>query len=387
MGEEFKNTFDSFIKDIIIKIQDKSILGEIQKKYDDLTEQYYKLTILTKEEFESIDNDITNYENLLKEKQQKIDDLNQEILTQKNGYENKINSLNEEMKKTETSENETKEIVIKYNELDNKYRCCMNDNIELSVKIKDDEKKYNQLQNDYKKIKKENFEKFELINDLQRETKLKDKTIEELSQKITKFSISNSDLEKKNKELTIETTSKKIYYENQIATLKKQIEQLSSSNYTFAKENGEVQTQLKDFQIYTNMVRAKITRLDEKDFSILEIMSQRAEKAEIDNQHLQIENNELNNEIKKLKNKLEPLENITLMTLKNEIGTSENFEKSKIENFSKEDIKEIEEIKNQPNKLLEMLIVIKNENLHLKSQIKDLSVECNQRLRDNSNKI
>ena len=89
----------------------------------------------------------------------------------------------------------------------------MNDNIELSVKIKDDEKKYNQLQNDYKKIKKENFEKFELINDLQRETKLKDKTIEELSQKITKFSISNSDLEKKNKELTIETTSKKIYYE------------------------------------------------------------------------------------------------------------------------------------------------------------------------------
>ena len=387
MGEEFKNTFDSFIKDIIIKIQDKSILGEIQKKYDDLTEQYYKLTILTKEEFESIDNDITNYENLLKEKQQKIDDLNQEILTQKNGYENKINSLNEEMKKTEKSENETKEIVIKYNELDNKYRCCMNDNIELSVKIKDDEKKYNQLQNDYKKIKKENFEKFELINDLQRETKLKDKTIEELSQKITKFSISNSDLEKKNKELTIETTSKKIYYENQIATLKKQIEQLSSSNYTFAKENGEVQTQLKDFQIYTNMVRAKITRLDEKDFSILEIMSQRAEKAEIDNQHLQIENNELNNEIKKLKNKLEPLENITLMTLKNEIGTSENFEKSKIENFSKEDIKEIEEIKNQPNKLLEMLIVIKNENLHLKSQIKDLSVECNQRLRDNSNKI
>ena len=387
MGEEFKNTFDSFIKDIIIKIQDKSILGEIQKKYDDLTEQYYKLNILTKEEFESIDNDITNYENLLKEKQQKIDDLNQEILTQKNSYENKINSLNEEMKKIEKSENETKEIVIKYNELDNKYRCCMNDNIELSVKIKDDEKKYNQLQNDYKKIKKENFEKFELINDLQRETKLKDKTIEELSQKITKFSISNSDLEKKNKELTIETTSKKIYYENQIATLKKQIEQLSSSNYTFAKENGEVQTQLKDFQIYTNMVRAKITHLDEKDFSILEIMSQRAEKAEIDNQHLQIENNELNNEIKKLKNKLEPLENITLMTLKNEIGTSENFEKSKIENFSKEDIKEIEEIKNQPNKLLEMLIVIKNENLHLKSQIKDLSVECNQRLRDNSNKI
>ena len=55
MSEEFKNTLDSFIKEIIIKIQDKSTLGEIQNKYNDLTEQYYNLTILSKEEFESID--------------------------------------------------------------------------------------------------------------------------------------------------------------------------------------------------------------------------------------------------------------------------------------------------------------------------------------------
>ena len=63
MSEEFKNTLDSFIKEIIIKIQDKATLGEIQNKYNDLTEQYYNLTVLSKEEFESIDNDITNYEN------------------------------------------------------------------------------------------------------------------------------------------------------------------------------------------------------------------------------------------------------------------------------------------------------------------------------------
>ena len=375
------------IKEIIIKIQDKSTLGEIQNKYNDLTEQYYNLTVLSKEEFESIDNDLSNYENLIKEKEKIIEDLNIQISSQKKEYEDKINLFLDDMKKKEQLEYENQQIKIKYNELENKYRCCNNDNIQLSIKIKEDEVKLSKFENENKKIKKENFEKFETLNELQREAKLKERSIDDLTQKITKFSTLNVELEKKNKQLTTEVSSKKIYYENQINTLKKQIEQLSNSNYTLTKENNEIQNQLKDFQIYTSMVKAKTTRIDEKDFSILEIMSQRAEKAEIDNQHLQIENNELNNEIKKLKNKLEPLENITLMTLKNEIGTSENFEKSKIENFSKEDIKEIEEIKNQPNKLLEMLIVIKNENLHLKSQIKDLSVECNQRLRDNSNKI
>ena len=134
------------------------------------------------------------------------------------------------------------------------------------------------------------------------------------------------------------------------------------------------------------MVKANITKLDEKDFSILEIMSQRAQKAEIEFQNLQILNNELNNENNKLKKKLEPLENIALMSLKNDIDNLE-YQKNKIENFSKEDIDEIEHIKNKPEKLLEMLIILKGENLKLQSQIKDLSIECNQRLRNNSNKI
>ena len=134
------------------------------------------------------------------------------------------------------------------------------------------------------------------------------------------------------------------------------------------------------------MVKANITKLDDKDFSILEIMSQRAQKAEIEFQNLQILNNELNNENNKLKKKLEPLENIALMSLKNDIDNLE-YQKNKIENFSKEDIDEIEHIKNKPEKLLEMLIILKGENLKLQSQIKDLSIECNQRLRINSNKI
>ena len=388
MSEEFKNTLDSFIKEIIIKIQDKSTLGEIQNKYNDLTEQYYNLTVLSKEEFESIDNDLSNYENLIKEKEKIIEDLNIQISSQKKEYEDKINLFLDDMKKKEQLEYENQQIKIKYKELENKCRCCNNDNIQLRIKIKEDEVKLSKFENENKKIKKENFEKFETLNELQREAKLKERSIDDLTQKITKFSTLNAELEKKNKQLTTEVSSKKIYYENQINTLKKQIEQLSNSNYTLTKENNEIQNQLKDFQIYTSMVKAKTTRIDEKDFSILEIMSQRAEKAELEIINLRKLNEDLNDEIKILKKKIEPLENMCLINLKNEIDGNKdinnNISHNIIENLSQDDISQIEQIKNEPKKLLEMIFQLKNENINLYTQMKEITIECNQRLRNKS---
>lgn len=383
MGEEFKNTLDSFIKDIILKIPDKSILREMENKYNDLTEQYYKLTVLSKEELESLDNDMTNYENLIKEKDKNIEDLNNQLSTQKKEYEDKINLFLQDIKRNEQYEYENQQLKTKYTELENKYRACNNDNIQLSIQVKDDEMTITKLQNENKKIKKENFEKFENLNELQRDSKLKERTIEELNQKLTKISSSTSELEKKNKELTTELTSKKIYYENQIITLKKQIDQLSNSNYTLTKENNEIQNQLKDFQIYTSMVKVKKTKIDEKDFSIIEIMSQRAEKAEYDNLLLKNINDELKNQILELKKKIEPMESITLLNVKNDIkdnGESNN------NNFSQDDINEIEKIKNEPKELLDMIFKLKNENIYLHNELKNITIECNQRLRDKSKK-
>ena len=383
MGEEFKNTLDTFIKEIILKIPDKSILGEMENKYNDLTEQYYKLTVLSKEELESLDNDMTNYENLIKEKDKNIEDLNNQLSTQKKEYEDKINLFLQDIKRNEQYEYENQQLKTKYTELENKYRACNNDNIQLSIQVKDDEMTITKLQNENKKIKKENFEKFENLNELQRDSKLKERTIEELNQKLTKISSSTSELEKKNKELTTELTSKKIYYENQIITLKKQIDQLSNSNYTLTKENNEIQNQLKDFQIYTSMVKVKKTKIDEKDFSIIEIMSQRAEKAEYDNLLLKNINDELKNQILELKKKIEPMESITLLNVKNDIkdnGESNN------NNFSQDDINEIEKIKNEPKELLDMIFKLKNENIYLHNELKNITIECNQRLRDKSKK-
>ena len=383
MGEEFKNTLDTFIKEIILKIPDKSILGEMENKYNDLTEQYYKLTVLSKEEFESLDNDMTNYENLIKEKDQNIEDLNNQLSTQKKEYEDKINLFLQDIKRNEQYGYENQQLKTKYTELENKYRACNNDNIQLSIQVKDDEVKITKLENENKKIKKENFEKFENLNELQRDSKLKERTIEELTQKLTKISSSTSELEKKNKELTTELTSKKIYYENQIITLKKQIDQLSNSNYTLTKENNEIQNQLKDFQIYTSMVKVKKTKIEEKDFSIIEIMSQRAEKAEYDNLLLKNINDELKNQILELKKKIEPMENITLLHVKNDI--SDNGESNK-NDFSQDDIYEIEKIKNEPKELLDMIFKLKNENIYLHNELKNITIECNQRLRDKSKK-
>ena len=383
MGEEFKNTLDTFIKEIILKIPDKSILGEMENKYNDLTEQYYKLTVLSKEEFESLDNDMTNYENLIKEKDQNIEDLNNQLSTQKKEYEDKINLFLQDIKRNEQYGYENQQLKTKYTELENKYRACNNDNIQLSIQVKDDEMTITKLQNENKKIKKENFEKFENLNELQRDSKLKERTIEELNQKLTKISSSTSELEKKNKELTTELTSKKIYYENQIIILKKQIDQLSNSNYTLTKENNEIQNQLKDFQIYTSMVKVKKTKIEEKDFSIIEIMSQRAEKAEYDNLLLKNINDELKNQILELKKKIEPMESITLLNVKNDIkdnGESNN------NNFSQDDINEIEKIKNEPKELLDMIFKLKNENIYLHNELKNITIECNQRLRDKSKK-
>jgi chromosome segregation ATPase len=379
MSDELKNKLDTFVKNIIVKLNNKEDIPEIQKEYDELIEFYEEFSILTNEEFASLDKAMNNYDSSIKDLQEQINILK----IQKKTDEEKIKSLIKELEDNKELKEKFNKVNDEYISMKQKYNCCYNDNIGFQMKIKINEKLIIELQNEINNLKKENFEKFENLNELQRDSKLKERTIEELNQKLTKISSSTSELEKKNKELTTELTSKKIYYENQIITLKKQIDQLSNSNYTLTKENNEIQNQLKDFQIYTSMVKVKKTKIDEKDFSIIEIMSQRAEKAEYDNLLLKNINDELKNEIAELKKKIEPMENITLLHVKNDI--SDNGESNK-NDFSQDDIYEIEKIKNEPKELLDMIFKLKNENIYLHNELKNITVECNQRLRNKSKK-
>ena len=77
-----------------------------------------------------------------------------------------------------------------------------------------------------------------------------------------------------------------------------------------------------------------------------------------------------------------------LINLKNEIEDNKdinnNISHNIIENLSQDDISQIEQIKNEPKKLLEMIFQLKNENINLYTQMKEITIECNQRLRNKS---
>ena len=54
--------------------------------------------------------------------------------------------------------------------------------------------------------------------------------------------------------------------------------------------------------------------------------------------------------------------------------------------LSEEEKKEIENLKNKPDELLQSLIKLKAENLELHNQLKDITIECNQLLRKTKKK-
>ncbi len=65
------------------------------------------------------------------------------------------------------------------------------------------------------------------------------------------------------------------------------------------------------------------------------------------------------------------MENITLLHVKNDI--SDNGESNK-NDFSQDDIYEIEKIKNEPKELLDMIFKLKNENIYLHNELKNITV-------------
>ena len=120
-------------------------------------------------------------------------------------------------------------------------------------------------------------------------------------------------------------------------------------------------------------------------FSILEGMSQRAERAELEVQKLLNYIEELKSLNENLRNKIKPLEDYALLQIKydHEINTGiDTISDLKNRLFTDEEREEIEKLKNEPSQLLHSLIKLKTENLELHNQLKDITIECNQQLRE-----
>ena len=381
MSEKFQESLDKFVKNLILKIDNKDLIPIIQQEYDELMDVYQGLAVLTNEEFESLDKTIADYDIKIKELQEKIKTYE----TQKANDADKMKSMMAELANNIELNDRHKELNKEFNILQQKYNCCHQDNIDNQLKLKNNEKIINDLKNEVKNLKKENFDKFEKLSIIEKEFKLNEIKLSQTLEKLSKFSTENSDLSKKYMELKNSNAELQKKYQSRMMVLEKQIDNLTEANQNFVQENNKVQTQLKNFQMYTSMAKVNTKTLNKDDFSILETMSKRAENAELEVQKLLSYINELKSVNEKLRNKIKPLEDYALLQIKHdhEINTGNDtvYElKNKV--FTNEEMSEINKLKNEPDALMESLLKLKTENLELHNQLKDITIEVNQLLRE-----
>ena len=381
MSEEIKNRLDTFVSKMTKKIEKKELMPEIQQEYDELIEFLDKFSILKNEEFEELEDAMSKYDLSMKKYEEQIKSYE----NQKKIDDEKIKNLKDELNKVINLEEQYKTLNNDYTILKKNYEKEKAENINNTQKNKNNEKLISELQGEITKLKNDNFTKDNRISELEKEQKKYESKILSNTEQINQIISEKSEISKQCTELTTKISDQKKNFEDKIKVLEKQLKNLSDANSTFVQENSKVETQLKDFQILTNMAKVNTKKLKKEDFSILEVMSNRAENAEMEVQKLlkyieQLKN--LNNEIK---NKIKPLEDYALLQIKHDheisMGNVSIFDiQNKI--FTDEERKEIFKLKNEPNELIQTLIKIKTENLELHKHIKDITIECNQQLRE-----
>jgi len=382
MSEDIiRSKLDTFFLNTTKKIENKQFLPEIQLEYSEILEFLDKFTILKNEEFEALEEAISKYEISVKRYEEQIKSYN----LQKKSDDEKIKNLKDEINKIINLEEQYKLLNNDYNNLKIYYKKENIENAEQIQKNKNNEKLIAELQGEITKLKNENYEKNNKIIEFEKEQKKYESKIISNTEQINKIISEKSDIDMQCTELNKKIQEQKKNFEDKIKVLEKQLKHLSEANSTFVQENNKVETQLKDFQILTNMAKVNTKKLKKEDFSILEVMSNRAENAEIKVQKLTKYIEQLKNLNTEIKNKIKPLEDYALLQIKHDHEISMgNVSILDIQNkvFTEEERKELTKLKNEPNELIQTLIKIKTENLELHKHIKDITIECNQQLRE-----
>ena len=381
MSEEIRSKLDAFLLNITKKIENKQFLPDIQLEYSEILEFLDKFSILKNEEFETLEEEMNKNVLSLKRKDEQIKSYN----LQKKNDDEKIKNLKDEINKLINLQEQYKILNNEYDILKNKFEKGNIENAEHIQKNKNNEKLISELQGEITKLKNENYEKNNKIIEYEKEQKKFEEKILSNTEQINKLISEKTNINKQCTELTNKLNSQKKNFEDKIKVLEKQLKHLSEANTTFVQENNKVESQLKDFQILTNMAKVNTKKLKKEDFSILEVMSNRAETAEIKVQKLTKYIEQLKNLNTEIKNKIKPLEDYALLQIKHDHEISMgNVSILDIQNkvFSEEERKELNKLKNEPNELIQALIKIKTENLELHKHIKDITIECNQQLRE-----
>ena len=381
MSEEIKSRLDTFVSNMTKRIEKKELMPEIQQEYDELIEFLDKFSILKNEEFEALEQAMSKYDLSVK----KLEDQIKIHENQKKISEEKIKSLKDELNQTINLQEQYKTINNDYTILKKNFEKELTEKNNLLQKNKINEKLISELQGEITKVKNDNYTKSNKMLELEKDQKKLESKILSNTEQINQIISEKADISKQCNALNEQIIEQKKGYEDKIKVLEKQLKHLSEANSTFVQENNKVESQLKDFQILTNMAKVNTKKLKKEDFSILEVMSNRAESAEMEVQKLlkyieQLKN--LNNEIR---NKIKPLEDYALLQIKHDHEISMgNVSILDIQNkvFTEEERREIYKLKNEPNELIQTLIKIKTENLELHKHIKDITIECNQQLRE-----
>ena len=382
MSEDIiKSKLDTFVTNMTKKIEKKQLIPEILLEYDELIEFLDKFTILKNEEFEALEKVMSKYELSVKRYEEEV----KSYTMQKKLDDEKIKNLKDEINKVINLEEQYKVLNNDYNILKQNFEKGNIENANFIQKNKNNEKLIAELQGEITKLKNENYEKNNKLIELEKEQKKYESKILLNTEQINQIISEKSDINRKCAELDNKIKEQKRDYEDKIKVLEKQLRHLSEANSTFVQENNKVESQLKDFQILTNMAKVNTKKLKKEDFSILEVMSNRAENAEIKVQKLMKYIEELKNLNTEIKNKIKPLEDYALLQIKHDheisMGNVSIFDiQNKV--FSEEERKELIKLKNEPNELIQALIKIKTENLELHKHIKDITIECNQQLRE-----
>ena len=381
MSEEIKSRLDAFVSKMTQKIEKKEVMPEIQQEYDELIEFLDKFAILKNEEFEDLEKAMSKYDLSLK----KYEDQIKSYDAQKKIDDEKIKNLKDELNKIINLQEQYKTLNNDYIILKNNYEKEKKENIIISQKNQNNEKLISELQGEITQLKNDIFTKNNKITEYEKESKKYETKILLNTEQINQIISEKGELSKQCNELISKIEDQKNNYEEKIKILEKQLKNLSQANSTFVQENNKVETQLKDFQILTNMAKVNTKKLKKEDFSILEVMSNRAENAELEVQKLLKYIEELKNLNLEIKNKIKPLEDYALLQIKHDheisMGNESIFDiQNKV--FTDEERKEIIKLKSEPNELIQTLIKIKTENLELHKHIKDITVECNQQLRE-----
>ena len=362
MGDDFRSELNEFIINIVKNIEKKELIPEIQQQLDELMEEYDKLVIFTNEECTKIENEVGEKGKQIKKFQEKITSLE----TKQKLDEEKIKTLQEKLLQNSNLEEQYKKLDEEYNKLKLKIKNENNYILDYQMKLKNNEKLINDLQNEINKVKVEIFEKKVKILNQEKKIKQNEDKLNENNELINKLNDEKKELTNINVELRNKNIEQQKSYESKLKILEKQLKHLSEANNNFVQENNEVQTQLKDFQMYTNMAKVYTKKLNKEDFSILEVMSKRAETAEMEVQKLLSYIDELKSLNEQIRNKIKPLEDYALLQIKHdhEISlTNETVYDIQNKIFTDEEKKELFKLKNEPNELIQTLIKLKTENL------------------------